>query len=116
MGDNCTLPSNNLFSMILTKNVEAVIMLLRHNSMLPHVQDGDIIPVRKQPSADSGSYFVVLIDDENGVVKKVKFDAVNVTLILTNPNYPSRTFAGVEPQRIQVLGEVLQIINTLKRG
>lgn len=99
----------------LVKNIgECFCLKVSGDSMLPRIQDGDIILVRKQSSVDSGSYAVVLIDDENGVVKKVKYDADSVTLISINPNYPPRTFSGADLQRLQVLGEVIQIISTLK--
>jgi len=80
--------------------------------MLPRIQDGDIILVRKQAFVDGGDYAVVLVDDENGVVKKVVYDADNVTLISTTPNYPPRTFSGEDLQRIQVIGKTVQSIIT----
>ena len=99
----------------MVKNIgECFCLRVSGDSMLPRIQDGDIILVRKQSSVDSGSYAVVLIDDENGVVKKVIYDKDSVTLISINPNYPPRTFSGADLQRLQVLGEVIQIISTLK--
>lgn len=99
----------------LVKNIgECFCLKVSGDSMLPRIQDGDIILVRKQPSVDSGSYAVVLIDDENGVVKKVTYDSDSVTLVSINPNYPPRTFSGADLQRLTVLGEVIQIISTLK--
>ena len=99
----------------MVKNIgECFCLKVSGDSMLPRIQDGDIILVRKQTSVDSGSYAVVLIDDENGVVKKVVYDADSVTLISINPNYPPRTFSGADLERLQVLGEVIQIISTLK--
>ena len=99
----------------MVKNIgECFCLRVSGDSMLPRIQDGDIILVRKQTSVDSGSYAVVLIDDESGVVKKVVYDKDSVTLISINPNYPPRTFSGAELQRLQVLGEVIQIISTLK--
>ena len=96
----------------MVKNVdECFCLTVSGDSMLPRIQDGDIILVRKQTSVDSGDYAVVLIDDENGVVKKVVYDADSVTLISINPNYPPRTFSGADLQRIQVIGKVIQCIS-----
>ena len=96
----------------LVKNIDECFCLrVSGDSMLPRIQDGDIILVRKQTSVDSGTYAVVLIDDENGVVKKVVYDKDSVTLISINPNYPPRTFSGAELQRIQVIGKVIQCIS-----
>lgn len=98
---------------VFVKNIgECFCLKVTGDSMLPRISDGDIILVRKQTSVDSGDYAVVLVDDDNGVVKKVVYDADSVTLISINPNYPPRTFSGKDLQRIQVIGKLIQSIST----
>lgn len=112
--DDEVIGTQPIFSALVKNIGECFCLKVSGDSMLPRIQDGDTILVRKQSSVDSGSYAVVLIDDENGVVKKVKYDDDNITLISINPNYPPRTFSGADVQRLQVIGEVIQIISTLK--
>lgn len=83
------------------------------DSMYPTIENGDIIIVRKQASVDSGSIAVVLIDGEEGVVKKVEYGKDWIDLISINPMYPKRRFAGEEVTRLRVLGLVKQVIKEL---
>lgn len=77
------------------------------DSMHPKIEDGDIIVVRKQSSVDSGDIAVVLLDGEEGLVKKVEYDTDWINLISINPMYPIRCFKGEEVTRIQVVGKVI---------
>ncbi len=83
------------------------------DSMYPTIEDGDIIIVRKQSSVDSGSIAVVLIDGEEGVVKKVEYGKNWIDLISINPMYPKRHFQGEDVTRLRVLGLVKQVIKEL---
>jgi len=83
-------------------------LIVRGDSMEPRLYEGDLVLVRKQTSVDSGSYAVVVIDDDEGVVKKVEYDKNSVTLISQNHNYPPRKFAGDEVERVRVIGKVIE--------
>ena len=65
--------------------------------------------IQLQPSVDSGSYAVVLIDDEDGVVKKVCYSKNRIELISENPYYPPRIFEDSEVTRVRVVGLVKYI-------
>lgn len=83
------------------------------DSMYPKIEDGDTIVVRKQTSVDSGSIAVVLLDGEEGLVKKVNYGDDWIELVSLNPEYQTRRFEGEEVLRIQVVGLVKQIVKTL---
>ena len=83
------------------------------DSMYPKIEDGDTIVVRKQTSVDSGSIAVVLLDGEEGLVKKVNYGDDWIELVSLNPEYQTRRLEGEEVLRIQVVGLVKQIIKTL---
>lgn len=83
------------------------------DSMYPTIEDGDIIIVRRQSSVDSGSIAVILIDGEEGVVKKVEYGKDWIDLISINPMYPKRHFQGEELTRLRVMGLVKQVIKEL---
>ena len=82
------------------------------DSMYPKIEDGDIVQVLKQDSVDSGSLAVVLIDGEDGVVKKVKYGDDWIELVSINPMYPPRRFEGEYVLRCNVVGLVKAIIKT----
>ena len=76
------------------------------DSMSPKIEDGDIIRVHKQESVDSGSIAVVLLDGEEGLVKKVVYGDDWIELHSINPYYPVRRFEGEEVLRLRVVGLV----------
>jgi len=81
---------------------------VKGDSMEPRLYEGDLVLVRRQTSIDSGSYAVVTIDDEEGVVKIVEYDKDSITLISQNHNYPPRKFSGADVERIRVIGRVIE--------
>ena len=83
------------------------------DSMYPKIEDGDIIVVRKQDSVDSGSIAVVLVDGEEGFVKKVIYDNEIIELHSINPEYAPKIFKGADVLRVRVVGIVKQVIKTL---
>ena len=76
------------------------------DSMYPIFMDGDYVLVKKQTSVDSGSYAVVLVDDEEGFVKKVVYDSNLVELLSINPMYPPRRFENENVLKVRVQGLV----------
>ena len=85
---------------------ETIAIRVSGDSMSPKIEDGDIIRVRKQESVDSGSIAVVLLDGEEGLVKKVVYGDTWIELHSVNPYYPVRRFDGEEVLRIRVVGLV----------
>lgn len=85
---------------------ETIAIRVSGDSMRPKIEDGDIIRVHKQESVDSGSIAVVLLDGEEGLVKKVVYGDTWIELHSVNPYYPVRRFDGEEVLRIRVVGLV----------
>ena len=83
------------------------------DSMYPKIEDGDTIIVRRQTSVDSGSIAVLLIDGEEGVVKKVEYGKDWIDLVSINPEYKTRRFSGREASRLQVVGLVKKVIKDI---
>lgn len=80
---------------------------VKGDSMYPKIEDGDIIIVRKQTSVDSGDIAVLLLDNEEGLVKKVIYGKDWIELISVNPEYKTRRFEKEEVLRLQVVGKVI---------
>ena len=79
------------------------------DSMYPLFMEGDLVLVRCQSSVDSGSYAVVMIDEEDGVVKKIVYGPDFIDLHSINPMYPVRRFENEDVTRIRVFGLVREI-------
>ena len=78
------------------------------DSMSPKIMEGDLVLVRCQEDVDNGDYAVVLIDNEDGVVKKIVRVKDHIELISENPYYPPRIFSGEDMSRIRIFGKVIE--------
>lgn len=76
------------------------------DSMYPEFKDGDMVLVKCCSSIDSGSYGVVMIDNDVGVIKRVEYTNESITLHSVNPMYPPRVFEGEDMLRIRIFGKV----------
>ena len=79
------------------------------DSMYPIFMEGDLVLVKCQNCADSGAYAVVMIDDLDGVIKKIVYGKNYIELISINPMYPPRRFEDKDMQRIKICGIVKEI-------
>ena len=89
---------------------ETICIKVHGDSMFPKIEDGDVIQVHKQESVDSGSIAVVLLDGEEGLVKKVVYGETWIELHSINPMYKIQRFNGRDVLRIRVVGLVQKII------
>lgn len=80
------------------------------DSMFPKIEDGDIVQVTKQESVPNGAIAVVIIDGEEGLVKKVVFGDNWIELHSINPMYKPMRFNGEATARVSVVGLVRRII------
>lgn len=83
------------------------------DSMSPLIDDGSKILIKRQDSIDSGQIAVVLIDDEEAVVKRVVYGDNWIELQSVNPYYPPRRFEGADVQRVRVMGLVKEVSKTI---
>jgi SOS-response transcriptional repressor LexA len=89
---------------------ETICIKVRGDSMYPKIEDGDIIQVHKCDSVDSNTLAVVLLNGEEGLVKKVVYGETWLELHSINPMYKTMRFNGPDVDRVQILGEVKLIM------
>lgn len=83
------------------------------DSMSPMIDDGSKVLVKLQEPVDSGQIAIVLIDDEEAVVKRVVYGDDWIELHSVNPYYPPRRFKGADVQRVRVMGLVKEVSKTI---
>jgi repressor LexA len=66
---------------------DAFLVKAKGDSMEPRIYEGDLILVKKQSTAEDGE-IVVCVNDEEGLVKKIKRERGGVILISLNSKYP----------------------------
>ena len=89
---------------------ESIFIVVRGDSMYPKIENGDSVLIHKQSSVDSGTIAVVLLDEEDALVKKITYGNEWIELQSINPMYPPMRFEGADVLRIKVLGAVKMIL------
>ncbi len=93
----------------ITEGFSYVYLRVTGDSMYPIFIEGDLVLVQCQTCVDSGSYAVVVIDDCDGVIKKIIYGDNFLELHSINPMYPIRRFEGEDMRRVRVCGLVKEI-------
>ena len=78
------------------------------DSMEPDVREGDLVLIHKQPEVESGELAVVVVNGEEGMLKRVILKPGAVILQSSNPAYPPRVFIGEETQIVRIAGKAVQ--------
>lgn len=78
------------------------------DSMSPTMNDGDLVLIHKRSHVESGSYALVIVGEEEGMVKRVTYGRHWLELHSINPYYPFRRFDGAATSQIQIVGQVME--------
>ena len=92
---------------------EHICLKVKGDSMYPKIEDGDVILIHKQDSVDSGTLAVILLDGEEGLVKRIEYGEDWIELHSINPMYKAMRFDGPDTLRIRVVGLVKKIIKSV---
>ena len=87
---------------------EYFFLVVKGDSMAPQIIENDLVLIKAQNTLDSGDLGVVIIDNMDGVIKKVIYDNDTIHLISFNPYYPERLFKGSDVSKIRIMGKVIE--------
>lgn len=73
------------------------------------ISNGDIAIVRRQCTIENGELAVVIINGEEGTLKRVRYHDNVMILEAANPVYPPRIFSGKEMNVVKIFGKVIQV-------
>ena len=112
-GYSCLAETNiESYSLVDSESIlsgyEYMWLRVKGDSMEPLILEGDLVLVRLQGTVESGDYAVVIVDDEDGLVKEVELSDDRITLISKNPYYPPRHFIGKDVERVRIVGKVIE--------
>lgn len=85
---------------------------IKGDSMLPILQEKDVIVVRQQSDVDSGDIAIILINGDTATVKKVMKQESGITLIGFNPAvYEPHFYSNeeIESLPIKIAGKVVEM-------
>lgn len=110
IADDCIVDYTPLYITDPGEAADTICIKVKGDSMYPKIEDGDIIQVRKQDSVDSGTIAVILLDGEEGLVKRVVYGDGWLELQSINPYYKPMRFTGGDIMRVRVVGVVRKLI------
>lgn len=73
------------------------------------IHDGDVAIVRIQDTVESGELAIVVINGDEGTLKKVHIQNDAIILESANPMFPARVFTGVDRAIVHIVGKVIEI-------
>lgn len=85
---------------------------VKGDSMETEIHDGNRALVHIQPDVESGQLAVVIINGDEGCLKKVIKQGDSIILQSFNPNYPPRIFSGEQLDELCIWGRVVKTQKT----
>ena len=79
---------------------------VKGDSMEPDIKNGSMVLVHMQPDIENGELAVVIVNGEDGVVKRVQKQKDCLVLLSINPAYPPRVVMGQELAQTIIWGKV----------
>lgn len=92
-------------------NYEYFGLKIKGDSMMPRMQNGDVVIVQKQSDVESGDIAIVCINGAEATCKQLKKHANGITLISYNTAYEPMFFTNqeIDDKPITVLGKVVEL-------
>jgi repressor LexA len=110
--ENRVLDFIPLFIQSDTEAANTICVRVCGDSMHPQIQDGDLVQVHKQETAETGD-IVVILDGDDAYVKRFIRTPQGITLESFNPNYPPMRFNREESNCLRIVGIVKRIVRDL---
>lgn len=84
---------------------------IQGQSMEPKISEGDVVIVRKQDDCDTGDVAVVMINNCDATVKRIKKVDNSLMLVATNPAYDPMLFSPAEVKKlpVKIIGKVVEL-------
>ncbi len=82
---------------------------VKGDSMSPRIDHEDVVLVKKQDYVENGELAIVIVDNEDGLIKKVEYGKDFIKLISFNmQHYPERVFEKNDMNRVKIVGKVVE--------
>ena len=91
----------------LQKNGEHFGLKIKGDSMIEAgINNGDTVIIKKASNADNGQIAVVLIDDQEATLKRIRKKGNTIALESANKNYDTKIYAA---NRIKIQGKLVSL-------
>ena len=93
--------------MLVHSDCNSMMIILDLNQvMISTINDGDTVIVKKTSNVDSGQIAVVLIDDQEATLKRVRKKGNTIALEAANRKYGTKIYAA---NRIKIQGKLVSL-------
>ena len=94
----------------LAASGEFMALRVSGDSMEPRICAGDVVIVRRQPTAENGDVCVVMVNEDEATLKKIQRTDDGIMLIPFNSNYAPMFFTNkqIEQLPVTILGKVIE--------
>lgn len=95
----------------LAKSGEFFALQIKGDSMEPRMQEGDVVIVRKQETAETGDIAIVLVNGDEATVKKIKILKDGIMLIPFNNKYDPWEYTAddIANMPVKIIGKVIEL-------
>lgn len=99
----------------LAKTGEYYAIRAKGDSMLPRINDGDIMIIHQQEDVESGQVAVIRINGHEATCKKIKKYRDGIELIPLNPSYQPVFFSDedIDKLPVNIMGRVMEVRSKL---
>ena len=95
----------------LAQTGEFFALKIHGDSMEPRMKEGDVVIVRQQEEAESGSIVIAAVNEMDATCKRLKKYSHGIALLSANPAYDPMYFSNEETitEPVKILGKVIEL-------
>lgn len=95
----------------LAKTGEFFGLVIKGDSMLPTICDGDIVIIRCQEDAENGDTVIATVNGNDATCKRLRKYKDGIELVANNPSYEPMFFTNAEAAEkpVKILGKVVEL-------
>lgn len=95
----------------LAKTGEFFGLLIKGDSMLPTICDGDVVIIRCQGDAENGDTVIATVNGNDATCKRLRKYKEGIELIANNPSYEPMYFSNSEinEKPVKIIGKVVEL-------
>lgn len=99
----------------MAKSGEFFGLKVKGDSMMPKIEEGDILIIRKQEEANNGDICAIIINGYDATVKKIKKDTNGLLLVPLNQSYEAMFYSNKDISQlpVRIIGKVVEIRRSL---
>lgn len=88
---------------------EYIFLRVKGNSMEPRIFNDDLVLIHKQPDVESGDIAAVILNGNEGTLKKIIKQGNSIILQAFNPSYTPQIISGYELENFIIVGKAIEV-------